>query len=221
MPDGDACFHLRFFELLQRAGLSHSNEAAAKALSGPLEWARRDGAGPLTKQQVGLWRNGKNIPNAETLCALADFFGVSVDYLLGRSSDNVPGYAVQLARHVDAQLLAREQGPYSGPNIFGDDTGVEPARFLRFVVEAAVASQRSDDRERNAMLRPSILTATLEVASQELAKAGKRKWAKLTHDAATDAIAELEVSSKRLFMLRRDEEDAPLPSFAIEVHPGY
>lgn len=32
------------------------------------------------------WKNGKT-PNGDTLCNLADYFNVSVDYLLGRSSE--------------------------------------------------------------------------------------------------------------------------------------
>lgn len=35
------------------------------------------------------WRNG-TIPTGETLCKLADYFGVSIDYLLGRSKIKKP-----------------------------------------------------------------------------------------------------------------------------------
>ncbi len=33
---------------------------------------------------VSLWLSGKRMPNADSLCRLADYFGVSVDFLLGR-----------------------------------------------------------------------------------------------------------------------------------------
>ncbi len=38
----------------------------------------------LSSATATHWKNGR-IPNGETLSAIADFFGVSVDYLLGRT----------------------------------------------------------------------------------------------------------------------------------------
>lgn len=37
----------------------------------------------LSKSAIGLWENGQRIPNAKAIIALAKFFGVSSDYLLG------------------------------------------------------------------------------------------------------------------------------------------
>ena len=42
----------------------------------------------LSNGMISDWRSGKNIPSADNLVKLADYFGVSVDYLLGR--DDVP-----------------------------------------------------------------------------------------------------------------------------------
>jgi transcriptional regulator with XRE-family HTH domain len=39
----------------------------------------------VIRQAVGNWEAGWRMPDAETLCLLADFFNVSVDYLLGRT----------------------------------------------------------------------------------------------------------------------------------------
>ena len=36
---------------------------------------------------VSQWEKGKSFPSAETQGLLADVFGVSVDYLLGRAND--------------------------------------------------------------------------------------------------------------------------------------
>lgn len=41
----------------------------------------------LTQDSVSLWEKGKSIPATPYLIKLADFFGVSTDYLLGRSDD--------------------------------------------------------------------------------------------------------------------------------------
>lgn len=35
--------------------------------------------------RISEWRNGKRLPTAENLIKLADYFDVSVDYLLGRT----------------------------------------------------------------------------------------------------------------------------------------
>lgn len=39
----------------------------------------------ITRQAVQRWEVGKSEPNIKTLIALADYFNVSIDYLVGRS----------------------------------------------------------------------------------------------------------------------------------------
>lgn len=39
----------------------------------------------LSKNAVARYERGERQPTTEALCALADYFGVSTDYLLGRS----------------------------------------------------------------------------------------------------------------------------------------
>ena len=39
----------------------------------------------VTKQSVSNWENGNIMPSVEMLEKIADFFNVSVDYLLGRN----------------------------------------------------------------------------------------------------------------------------------------
>ena len=46
--------------------------------------SRLAGAINVSRQQIRAYENGENIPNIETLLALAEFFGVSADFLLGR-----------------------------------------------------------------------------------------------------------------------------------------
>lgn len=43
----------------------------------------------LSNATATHWKNGK-IPNGETLQSLADYFNVSVDYLLGRTDEPMP-----------------------------------------------------------------------------------------------------------------------------------
>ena len=42
----------------------------------------------LSQGLISDWRSGNKVPSADNLVKLADYFGVSVDYLLGR--DDVP-----------------------------------------------------------------------------------------------------------------------------------
>lgn len=41
----------------------------------------------IPERQYQNYEYGKNIPSALLLCALADYFDVSLDYLVGRSDD--------------------------------------------------------------------------------------------------------------------------------------
>ncbi len=40
----------------------------------------------VSQQTIGSWETGRTEPNSEALHQLADFFNISVDYLLGRST---------------------------------------------------------------------------------------------------------------------------------------
>lgn len=40
-----------------------------------------------TKQTISGWENAYRIPSLETTAKIADFFGVSIDYLIGRTDN--------------------------------------------------------------------------------------------------------------------------------------
>ena len=44
----------------------------------------------FSQQRFNYYANGQREPDSETLCAIADYFGVSVDYLLGREESPAP-----------------------------------------------------------------------------------------------------------------------------------
>lgn len=66
-------FRIRLKELRENLGLS--------------QYAFADRFG-VAQSTVGNWESGIREPNFDTIQRLADFFGVSVDYLLGRSEKN-------------------------------------------------------------------------------------------------------------------------------------
>ena len=62
-------FRIRLKELREQAGYSQYSFASVFGVA---------------QSTVGGWEAGKREPNIDTLCRLAEFFNVSLDYLLGR-----------------------------------------------------------------------------------------------------------------------------------------
>ena len=54
----------------------------------------------VTKQCVSNWENDNIVPSIEMLCKIADFFGVSTDYLLGRSEKRI----IEVSSLTDEQI---------------------------------------------------------------------------------------------------------------------
>lgn len=65
-------FSSRLFALRKESGLSQ------KALADILD---------LSDAAITMMEKGRRSPSFEVLCALADYFDVSLDYLVGRSDD--------------------------------------------------------------------------------------------------------------------------------------
>ena len=53
----------------------------------------------VTKQCISNWENDNVVPSIDMLCKIADYFGVSTDYLLGRREK----------RAIDVSKLTEEQ----------------------------------------------------------------------------------------------------------------
>lgn len=68
-------FRTRLKQLREDAGYSQYSLSAAIGVS---------------QSAVGSWESGVRVPKFATLQKLADFFGVSVDYLLGREMSELP-----------------------------------------------------------------------------------------------------------------------------------
>lgn len=41
----------------------------------------------ITQGMISYWKSGERMPSADNLITLADYFGCSVDYLLGRTDN--------------------------------------------------------------------------------------------------------------------------------------
>lgn len=66
----------------------------------------------VTKQCVSNWENDNVVPSVEMLLKIADFFGVSTDYLLGRSERRVieaSGLSSEQIDHITSIVKDLEQ----------------------------------------------------------------------------------------------------------------
>ena len=65
----------------------------------------------LSKAAVTIWKQTESTPNGDVLCKLADYFGCSVDYLLGReNTSDTTVLPAKLQELVDtASSLSEEQ----------------------------------------------------------------------------------------------------------------
>lgn len=59
----------------------------------------------LSQQRFNFYVTGKREPDTDTLCTLADYFGVTVDYLLGRDAVPAPEEAKTAPSEKDEALL--------------------------------------------------------------------------------------------------------------------
>lgn len=78
-------FNDRLLVLRQESGLDQKGCAAALGVD---------------NSKYNKWENGKNRPDYETVCSIADHYGVTTDYLLGRSD----------AKHPENTALVTELG---------------------------------------------------------------------------------------------------------------
>lgn len=104
---------------------------------------QRDLSLPQLEQELGLgngtisrWRNSS--PNTEKLQKIADYFNVSMDYLLGREQYLTPKDGKDIARDLDSimeKLTAGEDGPAS---YNGEELSPEAAELFRDELEIAL-----------------------------------------------------------------------------------
>lgn len=109
-------FGKRLAELRKKRGYSQVTFAAAIKVS---------------KSTVGMWETGDREPDNETLQKLADFFDVSVDYLLGRTDDPSPPEKKREPDELESIFF------YEWDKLSEEDKqkALEHIRFLRYLAE--------------------------------------------------------------------------------------
>ena len=81
----------------------------------------------VTRQAVGKWETGRSTPDPATLAALASFFKVSVDYLLGCGAAPMPGHVLPYLAAEECQIpvIGTVRAGF-GALAFEEDYGTEP-----------------------------------------------------------------------------------------------
>lgn len=66
----------------------------------------------LSTSAIGMYEQGRRTPDQETLKKIADFFDVSIDYLLGRTDDRKPPEKIEETTNtndIDARLTKKDK----------------------------------------------------------------------------------------------------------------
>ncbi len=78
----------------------------------------------VSQSTIAMWESGKRDPDTEALHRIADYFGVSTDYLIGRSNSPHPGEIA--ATHIDGDKSYDDLTPEMLQQI---------EAFKRFIIE--------------------------------------------------------------------------------------
>lgn len=90
-------FSIRFKQLRELEGMTQRDAAVALKVS---------------NGTIGNWESGKRTPDATMLMFIADYFHVSVDYLIGHDSPSVlPSPTYQITPHEQALIEAYRNHP--------------------------------------------------------------------------------------------------------------
>ncbi len=88
----------------------------------------------LDKSTISAWKSGRSKPKAEALQKIADYFGVSIDYLLEKTDDPIPS-----------------------------DRSGDVARLYAALVEAGIVKQGEDLTDKQLLVLVDIVRANREV----------------------------------------------------------
>ena len=63
----------------------------------------------VSASTIGMYEQGRRDPDTKTLTFLAEYFGVSIDYLLGRIDIKNPYEIETIAAHIDGDEFTEEE----------------------------------------------------------------------------------------------------------------
>lgn len=87
---------------------------------------------------LGMWETDKRKPNPDALITIADFFGVTTDYLLGHNTASTP-------KHIDVEDIVDQQAMLTSRNHALSD---EDRNAIRALLTTYLNSVEGQDRLR-------------------------------------------------------------------------
>lgn len=93
----------------------------------------------ITASAYGFYEQGKSIPSAETLIILSDFYGVSADYILGRTSE--PFFSIEGEKDIGRKIekIKRELSSPDTLTMYGETLTDDDKSKLQQVLEIVIA----------------------------------------------------------------------------------
>lgn len=109
----------------------------------------------VTQTSLSNWKAGRNTPSAKTLQKIADYFGVSVDYLMTGKEDvkeKAPELTARderdIARDLD-NIMSKLSSGESGPATYnGEPLNPEAAELFRDEIEIALRRLKIINKEK-------------------------------------------------------------------------
>ena len=90
----------------------------------------------VSQPTVSDWENGRKIPSAKSTSKLADYFGVSIDYLLGRDEKDPPALVFESGHSKDAIEFAKEYADLTA------EDWEEIEKYARFLIAEKKAKEK-------------------------------------------------------------------------------
>lgn len=100
----------------------------------------------VQKSAISKYELGRAVPSSDVLIKLADFFGVTVDYLLGRGEAAAEGKGAELSeKKIDlaSYINSRNELYYNGTTYKMDDQNKEK---LSIAIQVALATMDKDKK---------------------------------------------------------------------------
>ena len=77
----------------------------------------------LTKSTISMYENGRRKPSFEALEAIADFFNVSINFLMGKNDSDISGQYIQSHQYNIVKIASRD-GSYQEKRLSDEDLAV-------------------------------------------------------------------------------------------------
>ncbi len=105
----------------------------------------------LNKSSISRYESGKQIPEPQTLQKFADFFDVSLDYLMGKSDRDTPCNVIPKALESDTQLIDfwNQMKERESLQLLFKQTKDMNDRDINQVLRIIKAIEDEEDRENN------------------------------------------------------------------------